>query len=116
MSKPETGAGDVKIFLEGHGEEVMRPTLDACRRLSSVNGGINKMIERCRNLEFEAIYTVIVAGLGTDSKTLPELIYKTGLLKLHSPCIDFLIVVSNGGRPLVESEEEDKDPLVKSSQ
>lgn len=116
MSKPEIGAGDVVINLEGHGEVTLRPTLDACRRLSGMEGGVNKMIERCRNLEFGAIHSVIAAGLGKDSKDLQDLIYRSGLLNLHGQCIDFLIIVANGGRRISGEEQEEKsDPLESSS-
>lgn len=116
MSQPEIGAGDVKIELVGHGEVTLRPTLEACRRLSSMDGGIQRMIERCRNLEFPAIHSVIASGLGKDSKDLQDIIYKTGLLSLQAGCIDFLIIVANGGRRLTaEDSEAEADPLAKSS-
>lgn len=117
MSQPEIGAGDVKIDLVDHGEVTLRPTLDACRRLSSGPGGINKMVERCKDWEFEAILAVITAGLGRNSKELPDLIFKTGMLTLAPACIDFLFIISNGGRALGDTGEsgESKDPLEKSS-
>ena len=116
MSQHEIGAGDVKIHLEGHGAEVLRPTLDACVKLSSGPGGINKMFERVRNLEFSAILAVIEAGLGKTSKELPNLIYQTGLVNLHVPCSEFLAIISNGGRRFTEEDKEgEKDPLKQSS-
>lgn len=117
MSQPEIGAGDVKVELVGHGEVTLRPTLDACRKLSGMPGGINKMIERCQSWEFDAIHLVIASGLGSNAKELPDLIFRTGMLKLAPSCIDFLFVVANGGRSLSDApqEEAEADPLEKSS-
>lgn len=118
MSKPEIGAGDVVVNLVDHGDVVLRPSLKACTQLSSAPGGINKMMEQVRNLEFGAILSVMTAGLGSNSKDLPELIYKTGLVNLHLQCNEFLAIIANGGRRFTEEDQEGghEDPLAKGSQ
>lgn len=118
MSKAEIGAGDVVVNLVGHGDVTLRPSLKACTQLSSTPGGINKMMEQVRNLEFGAIFSVMTAGLGSNSKDLPELIYKTGLVNLQLQCNEFLAIIANGGRRFTDEDQEEskEDPLTKSSQ
>lgn len=118
MSQPEFGAGDVVVQLGEH-EVTLRPTLKAAMTLSGQRGGITTMVQRCLDFEFDAIYTVVLAGLGGEnSKDLPELVYSAGLINLSAICIKFLHIVANGGRPLGEDESEgdEKAPLEKSSQ
>lgn len=119
MSQSEIGAGDVPVTLGEH-DLVLRPTLKAATVLSSGRGGITTMTQRCLDLEFDAIQSVIVAGIGGKmSKDLPELVFKAGLIDLSTVCITFLHVLANGGRPLSadDAEEDDsKAPLAAGSQ
>ena len=118
MGEPQIGAGDIQIKL-GENDIVLRPSLQACQALASVRGGIADMTSRCLNLEFDAIYQVVLAGMGgTKSKDLPGLIYEAGLIPLSEPCIRFLQVVANGGQPLSDEGEDDEGgaPLGNSSQ
>lgn len=119
MSKAEMGAGDVLITL-GDQEVILKPTLKAATVLSNGQGGITRMVQRCLDFEFDAIHTVILAGLGMKgSKDLFELIYQAGLINLAPHCIQFLHVVANGGRPTGDAEEEEEDekaPLESGSQ
>ena len=113
MSRPDIGAGDVVINLDGE-EVTLRPTLEACTTLSRIQGGIHAQVQRCLALEFDAILAVIVAGLGmrgNGSKDLPGKVFKSGLIQLSAPCISFLHIVANGGRPLGEDQEEESSPL-----
>jgi len=117
MSEPKIGAGDISLSLNEH-EIVLHPTLRAATTLSSSQGGITRMVERCLQLEFEAIYAVILAGMGgKQSKDLRELVYAKGMLDLSPICIRFLHILANGGRPLTPDEEpeSDDDPLEESS-
>lgn len=116
MTQPNIGAGNVVITL-GNEEVELHPTLRAAMTLSNNRGGLAALIDRCLSLEFSAIETVIIAGMdGKGFKGLPQLIFDTGLMALCEPCIKFLNMLSNGGRPLGEEvEEEDANPLVKGS-
>lgn len=118
MTQPEIGAGDVVVKLGEH-ELTLRPTLKAAMSLSSQRGGITTLVQRCLDLEFDAIFAVVLAGMeGKNSKDLPELVYSAGMLKLSPICIKFLHIVANGGRPIGDDEEEgeEKSPLENSSQ
>lgn len=118
MSQPEIGAGDVVVQLGEH-SVTLRPSLKAAITLSGQRGGITTMVQRCLDFEFDAIHTVVLAGLGGEnSKDLPELVYSAGIMNLAPICITFLHIVANGGRPLGsdEGEGDEKSPLEKSSQ
>lgn len=120
MAEPQVDAGNITLDLNGT-EVILRPTMKACISLSSARGGMTVLTNRCLDMEFEAIQSVIVAGLGgKTSKDLPELIYRAGLINLSADCIRFLHIVSNGGQPpgadADESGEGDGSPLADSSQ
>lgn len=120
MGQPEIGAGNVVVMLGEH-EVTLRPSLKAAITLSNQRGGITAMVQRCLDFEFDAIHTVVLAGLGGEnSKDLPELVYSAGLINLSAICIKFLHIVANGGRPLGDDDEdgegEEKAPLENSSQ
>lgn len=114
-----THAGDVTIQLGSAGEVVLKPSLDAAMTLSAMPGGIVKMVERCMNFEFDAIMKVVVCGIGSNSKDLPQLVYEAGLSELSPQCILFLNVLVNGGKmPSADDEAEGAeggDPLANSS-
>lgn len=109
------GDGDVSIFIDGE-EYFLKPTLKACISLSNSKGGLTELVRRCADLEFSAIEQVIVAGLGKASKDLQELIFKSGLMTLSSPCITYLHIIANGGKPLTNnSDEEESEKKAKES-
>lgn len=121
MSQPEIGAGDIEIELDGN-ILYLKPTLSACQRISAMRGGLNASIEKCLQMDFDAICQVISAGLDlnpTQSKMIPEAVFKAGLYDVSAKAIEFISVVGNGGRPLDEDDdegeregEEPADPLV----
>ena len=118
MARPELNGGTIEIRLEGF-EITLVPTLQAAISLTSASGGLAKLNRRIADLEFDAIRSVIVAGMdGKRSKDLDQLIFDAGLISLSAPCITFLHLIANGGKPLgTEDDEEGSDtPLANSSQ
>lgn len=121
MTEPEIGAGDVIIVLDGT-EQTLRPSLQACTALASRKGGITGLVSQCLEYNFDAIQSVVLAGLGGKGwKTLPDDIFKAGLIKLAPDCIKFLHIVANGGQPIGADEDDDEaggkgSPLANSSQ
>lgn len=108
MSKPEPGAGDVEIVLEGETFK-LTPTLQASTFLSRQGGGLVGMVQRLSQMEMDAVVMVVAQGLGLSgqvSKDLPGKIYRTGLAELSGPCITFCNHLMNGGRP---PSQEDSD-------
>lgn len=115
MAEALPGAGNVHFELDGKPMELV-PSLQACIAISGIAGGLNAAIQRCLALDFETICAVITAGLNlnpTQAKNLREAVFRTGLIDLSGPCIEFVHVVSNGGRPVEDEEggdEADQDP------
>jgi len=116
MEEATLGAGDVEIDLGGD-KVVLRPSLRAAMKLTTQPGGLSSMVQRCSNLDIEAISDVIITGgsIKVDELT-KELIFETGLLSLAAPCITYLNALANGGKLLSEDKNEDKSPLAKGSQ
>lgn len=113
MSDAEIGAGDIEVQLDG-APYTLKPTLEACMAISRIGGGLQAAVQRCINLDMETICDIIAAGLSANptqrKKMIPELVFKTGLIALSAPCIEFIHVVGNGGRPLPEEEAEAEQP------
>lgn len=119
MSDAHPGAGNIEIELDGEAR-VMTPSLVACMAISNLAGGLNSAAQRCLQLDMDTICQIVIAGLGLNqnqSKLIPELVYRTGLMQLAGPCVDFINIVGNGGRPLGDDQPEDnpKDPTVPAS-
>lgn len=112
MTEHNIGDGNVEIILDGE-PLILRPSLKAALVLSNGQGGIPVMVQRCINLEMDAITSIISHGLGVWSKDIPEKVYNTGLFTLSGKCIHFLNILANGGRPLLseEDKEESNSPL-----
>lgn len=105
------GAGDVEIELEGK-KLRLKPSLEACLRLSrSPLGDPRALYDKCMGLNFEAMITVIAAGLGVEIEEIQESVFRTGTANLIGPCSRFIINVSNGGRAAVEEAKESEIPL-----
>lgn len=110
----EPGSGNITITLDGKELELV-PSLRACIDISNMAGGLNAAAQRCMALDFQTVCQIIIAGRSLNpvqAKKVGEAVYKTGVIALAQSCIDFINVVSNGGRPLPEGgEEEEPDPL-----
>ena len=122
MAEPEPGAGDVVLELDGK-EYLLKPSWQACQAISRLAGGGAAAVQRCQALDFDTIVAIIGHGIGANpqqmQKMVPELVYKTGTMKLAAKCIDFINVVNNGGMPPGDEEEEQdtvRDPTVPGSQ
>lgn len=106
-SKTHLGAGNVEIELEGSPYTLV-PSLRACQVLSRASGGLQGVMESIGRLEFDTFHTVISVGLnlrGAEQRDLGERIYRTGLVNLAAPLIDFVVNVSNGGKPMRMGDE-----------
>lgn len=108
MTDATPGAGNIAVTLDGKEMELV-PSAAACLAISNIAGGLNAAAERCRVFDMATICEVLKAGLGLNpvlAKKLPEAVYNTGVFELAGPCIDFINVVGNGGRPLPEDDGE----------
>lgn len=113
MSNPSLGAGDVEISILGK-EYTMKPTLAVAKLLSKKFGGGIIAVSRINQFDIEAYVDVISAGLSltergesafADGKGLASAIFETGLMDLAAPCIRFVHIVINGGRPPSDGDE-----------
>lgn len=115
VTEATPGIGDVELELGGE-TITLRPSLNAAMKLSTRAGGISGLVQKCLNLDIEAISDVIIIGGGIkvqpDTK---EKIFMQGLLDLSAPCIKYLNNLANGGKPLRSGEESEDDPLDQSS-
>jgi hypothetical protein len=118
MSKPRVGSGNITITLNGQDYELI-PTLGAAQSISRLSGGLRGAIQSVMNLDLDTIDRIVKAGLGpTVSREIgPNLgayVFDAGFTdqggELASKCIEYLTVLSNGGRPLTTTDEAPKDP------
>lgn len=114
MSRPEIGAGDIVIELDGE-EVTLRPTLKAAMSLSRSAGGIVNLINKCGVYDFDTIVAVVTAGLGVQSKDIPDKCWRTGMIELAPVCIRYLHVLANGGRSPSDEGDKQEAPLTETS-
>jgi hypothetical protein len=112
-STAEPGSGFVDIELDGKPLQ-LKPSLEACIGISNIAGGLNAAVVRCRQLDFDSICQVITLGIGLNQsqrKMVPEAVFRQGLIDLAGPCIEFIHIVANGGKPLPpDGEDQAPDP------
>lgn len=111
------GAGDIEVKILGK-EYTLKPTLTVAKLLSKKFGGGLSAVNRINQFDIDAYFDVISAGLGltekgesvfADGKGLSEALYETGMMNLAAPCIRFVHIVINGGKP--PSEDGESAPL-----
>lgn len=113
------GDSDIPITMGGD-EYVLKPSLEACLAISRLAGGLMETRRRIMQLDFDTVCEVLAAGLslnpGQRQRMLPKLVYETGVINLTGACIDFTLIVGNGGvMPGLEDDEPKEDaadPLV----
>ncbi len=115
MSADKSGPlATITIELDGKAHELV-PSLRACMAISEMSGGIDRTIARLIDSDFNAFCDVIAHGMslnpGQRQRMLPEAVFKTGMLALKAPCIQFCEIVQNGGRALPEEGDDDAGPL-----
>jgi len=103
------GDGNVPISIDGK-EWVLKPSYKACLALATSGEGLRSLISRCANLELDAIRRVVAEGLGRNPNDLGDKLYAAGLRNVSGPAIDYLVILSNGGRP-VPKDEDKEGPL-----
>lgn len=113
MNEPMVGDGDIEIELDGKVHTLV-PTAEICFAISRLRGGIREIERRILALDADMIVDVLGIAMGLNpnqkKKMLPKAVFNTGLINLTGPLIDFLLIVSNGGRPIAEDEEKEDAP------
>lgn len=105
-------SGEVTITLGGR-ERVLRPTLDAARKINSKFGGIAPVYNQFIQQDIDALIYVLAAGIDAKrvERTLEEiapLVFAGGLFQGYGqPAIQFLRNISAGGRDADAAAETD---------
>lgn len=105
MAEVKIGDGDVPITIDGKVYN-LKPGYKACLALATSGDGLRSLISRCANLELDTIRRVVAEGLGRNPDDLGEKLYASGLRNVSGPAIDYLVILSNGGRPVPKEEKE----------
>lgn len=103
--------GQIEIELDGT-KRFLKPTLGAAVTISRAYDGFTNAIRSISGFNFEAILLVIIQGLGLsdqEARGMDEKVYRSGVQHLASPCIRYINVLSNGGRPIKEDKEPGKE-------
>lgn len=108
--RPDPGEADVEITLNGETRK-LKPSLDACMRISRLHGGSSNVVEHLVVGDFDTLCEVIALGLGVNNdRDLKQSVYKSGVMQLRAPAIRFVTIVNNGGQlPPDENDLEDLD-------
>lgn len=112
-AKAQIGTGDVELELDGE-TVTLKPTFRACSAITKMSDRkMSGVFNDVANLDMDVMAAVVALGLGLegkDAKAIPEKVWRTGLVNLVDPLTRYLVIVSNGGRPLDDGGEEDADP------
>lgn len=104
--------GEVSITLGGR-ERVLRPTLDAARKINSKFGGITPVYNQFIQQDIEALIFVLAAGIDAKrlEKTIDEIapqVFSGGLFQTYGqPALRFLRNISAGGKDADAAAETD---------
>lgn len=101
--------GSADIVFELDGEEVtLKPTLQACIAISKLHDNPTITAGQITDMNFDVIVRVLGIALNrAPNKLLQEQVYRTGVLDIRAPLIQFVHVVNNGGRPVTDTDAED---------
>lgn len=110
-NRPTPGAGDVEITLDGE-KRVLRPTLNAIRKVSRLADGVGGAVAKVQKVDFDAIVMIVAVGLDLTeegAKGLEEKVFATGAMNLSAPCVKYLTILANGGRPITTEDGSSKE-------
>lgn len=95
---------EVEIKLKGKSES-LRCTLKAAKTVNALAGGFQGALARLANMDQDAYFQIVAAGLGKKPIEVEQAVYETGLTNLAEPLTSFVLALANGGRPFVPAEE-----------
>lgn len=94
----------MEITLDGY-PETLRYTPRAMKEVNTRFGSFNDALTRIGKMDFLAFVLVVAAGTGKSPKEVEDAVFEAGMHDLIGPLSDYLIRLSNGGKPL---EKDDK--------
>lgn len=93
--------GEVSITL-GDETHILRPTLNAMRKISRAHGGFRLALQSWMNQDFDALVSIIKIGADIPDKgetALALKVYETGMNdRVLMPVYKYLQVLINGGK------------------
>jgi len=95
---------EVEITLRGKSETI-RCTLKAAKAVNALAGGFQGALARLANMDQEAYFQIVAAGLGKKPIDVEQAVYETGLTNLTEPLSNFVLMLANGGKPFIAAEE-----------
>lgn len=90
--------GAVEITLDEK-RETLRSSLKAAKAVNA-HGGFMHVLGRLGAMDQDFYVLVVSAGLDKKPSAIEEAVYKTGLTNLTSELTDYVLLLSNGGKPL----------------
>lgn len=122
MTKPEIGAGDLEIDLDGE-TVILKPTLECALALTRSEGGLYtipgqvpgaSVTDKLIRCDIDTMAMIVRAGLGLGASAVKDLegrIYRTGLTRMRNQLATFVGIIANGGkRPSEEPVEAVPQP------
>ena len=94
---------EVEIDLNGK-TETLRCTLKAAKLVNS-GGGYGEVLRKLAVFDHDAYVHVVAAGMGKKPGDVEDAVYRAGLPSLTEPLSEYVMLLANGGRPLVATEE-----------
>lgn len=94
---------DVEIKL-GDKTETLRCTLRAAKAVNAM-GGFQAALQRIGAADLDAFTAIVAAGLGKRPVEIEERVWSTGIAGLSEPLVQYVLLLSNGGRPLSAAVE-----------
>lgn len=119
MSIPSVGSGNVEVTILGE-EYTLVPTLRAAKAISAKYGGGMTAVNRISQMDIDVIIDIVASGLSltpngikkfANEVGLEESIFQTGLFEISGPCVKYVHVLMNGGKPVGEDAYKDDAPL-----
>lgn len=95
---------EVDITLKGK-PETLRCTLKAAKTVNALAGGFQGALARLANMDQDAYFLIVAAGLNKRPVDVEQAVYESGLTTLTEPLSNFVLLLANGGRPLAAAEE-----------
>ncbi|KZC97168.1 hypothetical protein AUP40_04320 [Thalassospira xiamenensis] len=89
----------------------LAPKLSAVRMINSFAGGLNPAYRKVRDLDFDAMAQIIVAGAGLKLKPseyddlVTTIWQEPDKAKLGADLINYITVLLNGGRPIIDGND-----------
>lgn len=108
MKDSRITAGEVGITLDG-APATLRPTVGAGIAINQMFGNLQEAHRRVQALDLEATGFIVAKAIGArdgDIKSVTEKVFATGLQDLRLPVMQYIAMLTNGGKPINPEPDE----------